>query len=57
MNSAWTFREVDGGCEVTFTVDFQLRNPILQTAIGAVFDDAMRKVVRAFESRAAQLHG
>lgn len=57
MNSAWTFRDVDGGCEVAFSVDFQLRNPILQTAIGAVFDDAMRQVVRAFERRAAQLHG
>lgn len=57
MNSAWAFRDVDGGCEVTFSVDFQLRNPILQTAIGAVFDDAMRQVVRAFERRAAQLHG
>ena len=57
MNSAWTFRDVDGGCEVTFSVDCQLRNPILQTEIGAVFDDAMRKVVRAFERRATKLHG
>ena len=51
------FRDVEGGCEVEFFVDFEFRNAILQGIIGVVFNDAMQRVVRAFERRAAELHG
>jgi coenzyme Q-binding protein COQ10 len=59
MKSTWSFRpDGDGaGCEVDFFVDFEFRNAILQGIIGLVFNDAMQRVVRAFERRAAQLHG
>jgi len=57
MRSTWTFREAPGGCEIEFFVDFEFRNAILQGIIGLVFNDAMQRVVRAFERRAAQLHG
>jgi len=30
---------------------------VLQKVIGVVFDEAMRRVVRAFEARAAALYG
>ncbi len=57
MRSTWAFRDVPGGCEVEFFVDFEFRNAILQGIIGVVFNDAMQRVVRAFERRAAELHG
>ncbi len=57
MKSSWAFRDVPGGCEVTFFVDFEFRNAILQGIIGVVFNDAMQRVVRAFERRAAVLYG
>ena len=57
MKSTWSFRDVEGGCEVDFFVDFEFRNAILQGIIGVVFNDAMQRVVRAFERRAAELHG
>ena len=57
MKSNWAFRDVEGGCEVEFFVDFEFRNAILQGIIGVVFNDAMQRVVRAFERRAAELHG
>lgn len=57
MRSTWDFRDVEGGCEVEFFVDFEFRNAILQGIIGVVFNDAMQRVVRAFERRAAELHG
>ena len=56
MKSTWSFRDVEGGCEVEFFVDFEFRNAILQGIIGVVFNDAMQSVVRAFERRAAELH-
>ncbi len=58
MKSTWGFRDrPDGGCEVDFFVDFEFRNAILQGIIGVVFNDAMQRVVRAFERRAKDLYG
>ncbi len=57
MRSTWAFRDIEGGSEVDFFVDFEFRNAILQGIIGVVFNDAMQRVVRAFERRAAQLYG
>jgi len=57
MKSTWTFREAGSGCEVEFFVDFEFKNAILQGIIGLVFNDAMQRVVRAFERRAAVLYG
>lgn len=57
MRSNWAFRDIPGGCEVDFHVDFEFRNAILQGIIGVVFNDAMLRVVRAFERRAAELYG
>lgn len=57
MTSNWTFRPAENGCEVDFFVDFEFRNRLLQTTATLFFQDAMQRVVRAFERRAAQLYG
>ncbi len=57
MKSTWAFVDVEGGCEVHFFVDFEFRNAILQSVIGLVFHEAMQRIVRAFERRAADLYG
>ena len=57
MKSNWVFRDVEGGCEVSFFVDFEFKNAMLQGIIGLVFNEAMQRIVRAFERRAAQLYG
>ena len=58
MESTWSFADrPEGGCEVRFFVDFEFRNAILQGVIGVVFNDAMRRIVRAFERRAAAIYG
>ena len=57
LKSYWIFREAEGGCEVEFFVDFEFRNAILQKIIGVVFNEAMHRIVRAFESRANALYG
>lgn len=55
--SNWEFRDVDGGVEVAFRVDFEFRNRLLQGAAGMFFMEAMQRIVRAFETRAAELYG
>lgn len=57
MQSKWEFTDVDGGVEVHFFVDFEFRNRILQGAAGMFFYEAMQRIVRAFERRAAVLYG
>jgi coenzyme Q-binding protein COQ10 len=57
MISRWGFRDVEGGTEVSFFVDFEFRNRILQGAASVFFYEAMQRIVRAFERRADALHG
>lgn len=57
MKSTWSFADADGGCDVSFFVDFEFKNAVLQGLIGMVFNDAMQRIVRAFERRAAELYG
>ncbi len=58
MVSNWAFEPAeDGGCNVSFHVDFAFRNKLLQTTATIFFNDAMQRVVRAFERRAQALYG
>ncbi|MGM0586293.1 MAG: type II toxin-antitoxin system RatA family toxin [Pseudomonadota bacterium] len=58
LNNHWKFDPVDDThCDVDFFVDFQFRSAMLQRLIGVVFNEAMHRIVRAFEARAAQLYG
>jgi len=56
--NTWKFTPLDDGrCEVDFHVDFEFRSRTLQLVIGAVFGEAMQRIVRAFEARAKALYG
>ena len=57
MISNWKFTETEDGCEVYFHVDFAFRNRLLQSTATLFFNDAMQRVVRAFERRARELYG
>ena len=57
MQSNWSFSDTDEGCDIEFFVDFEFKNAILQRIIGVVFNEAMQRIVRAFETRAAALYG
>ncbi|MBK5932989.1 coenzyme Q-binding protein COQ10 [Rhodovulum imhoffii] len=58
MKSYWKFRDVEENrCAVEFFVDFEFKNRVLQGVIGAVFNEAMQRIVRAFERRAEDLYG
>ncbi|MEM9968148.1 MAG: type II toxin-antitoxin system RatA family toxin [Pseudomonadota bacterium] len=57
MRSNWYFEDTDRGCQIKFHVDFEFKNALLQRIIGVVFNEAMQRVVRAFEARAAVLYG
>ncbi len=61
LTNQWRFEptEVAGGtgCQVNFHVDFEFRSKLLQIAIGAVFHEAVRRMVSAFLVRARAVYG
>lgn len=58
LNNIWTFeRNPDGSCTIDFYVDFEFKNPVLQSLITVFFHEAVKRMVSAFEARAAQLYG
>ncbi|MHA6262001.1 type II toxin-antitoxin system RatA family toxin [Arenibacterium sp. CAU 1754] len=56
LKSNWQFADAGEGCDVSFFVDFEFKNAILQKVIGLVFNEAMQRIVRAFEDRANALY-
>ncbi len=58
LDNVWTFRAVDEHtCEIDFLVEFTFRNRLFEKIAGQYFDKAFRKMVEAFETRAAALYG
>lgn len=58
LENVWKFRpHGDGHCAVDFSVAFTFKNRIFENLAGQYFDKAFRKMVSAFEDRAAQLYG
>ena len=57
LRNEWRFRPDPAGCAVDFSVDFTFRNRVFERLAGAVFDGALRKMIGAFEARAAELYG
>lgn len=58
LKNHWKFEpRGETACEVDFFVDFEFRSAFLQRVIGMVFNEAMQRIVRAFEKRAAELYG
>ena len=57
MRSEWRFEAAEGGCRVHFWVDFAMRNRIIGRVVETFFDQAMQRIVAAFERRARALYG
>ena len=57
MISNWSFAEAESGADISFHVDFEFRSRILQATATVFFNEAMHRVVQAFERRAKELYG
>jgi coenzyme Q-binding protein COQ10 len=57
LANRWRFREVPGGCEVHFYIDYAFASRMLALLMGALFDKAVRKYTDAFEARARAVYG
>ncbi len=64
LNNHWTFEPVApsagrpaGGTMITFQIEFAFRSSLLQSLMGVLFDEAVSRMVAAFEGRAKQHYG
>jgi coenzyme Q-binding protein COQ10 len=57
LSNDWKFRpDGQGGTLVDFCVDFTFRNRVFEAIAGQMFDTALRRMINAFEERAAVLY-
>ncbi len=57
LHNEWAFRpDGEGGCFVDFSVDFAFRSRMFEVIAGQMFGSALRKMIGAFEERAAALY-
>ena len=57
IENRWRFHAVPEGCEVEFSIAYEFKSMMLQMLVGALFDRAFRRYMRAFEERAQQVYG
>ena len=57
LHNEWRFTPHADGTLVDFVLDFEFENPIMQKVAGALFEEAVHRMVGAFEKRAAELAG
>lgn len=58
LKNRWKFiRQPDNTCLIDFAVEFEFGNVALQTLANMFFNEVVKRMVGAFEQRAAQLYG
>lgn len=58
LRNHWVFEPAEGGgCEIDFYVESDFHSRILEKLIGALFNEAVRRMVGAFEARAKIVYG
>jgi coenzyme Q-binding protein COQ10 len=57
LHNRWHFRDVAGGSEIDFHIDYTFASRMLAVVMGAVFDKAVRRYTQAFEERARVIYG
>lgn len=58
LHNQWRFLDNGNGtCTVDFHIDFEFRSRVLQALISGLFNEAVRRMVGAFEQRAKEIYG
>lgn len=57
LQNHWIFVPQDDGCLIDFYVEFEFRSRVLGRLMEPLFNEAVRRMVNAFEARARTLYG
>ncbi len=55
LKNEWQIKEVNNQSEVSFTIDFEIKNVFYNMIMKKSFDQGLRNIADAFEKRAIQL--
>ena len=56
LKNEWNFKEVNNATQLEFFIDFELKNPILNSIMKKSFELGLNKIAKSFEERAIQLY-
>ena len=56
LKNEWFFKEINNNTQLEFFIDFELKNPILNSIMTKSFELGLNKIAKAFEERAKQLY-
>ena len=56
LKNEWMFKEVNNGTQLDFFIDFELKNPILNSIMKRSFELGLNKIAKSFEERAVKLY-
>ena len=56
LKNEWTFKEINNATQLEFFIDFELKNPILNTIMKKSFKLGLNKIANSFEERAVKLY-
>ena len=57
LRNYWKFETDPAGCIIVFFIEFEFRSRILRTLMEPLFNEAVRQMVSAFETRANKIYG
>ena len=57
LTNHWVFKPHGDGCLIDFYIDFEFRSRLLRNLIEPLFNEAVRRMVSAFETRAQSVYG
>jgi coenzyme Q-binding protein COQ10 len=56
LKNQWEFKEVNNTTQLKFFIDFELKNPILNSIMRRSFELGLNKIAKSFEERAIKLY-
>ena len=56
LKNIWQFKEINNSTQLTFEIDFELKNNLLNTIMKKSFNFGLNKIADAFEKRAISLY-
>ncbi len=56
LENKWSFNESKGGTEISFDIDFEIENKVLNVLMSKSFEFGLNKIADAFQKRAEDLY-
>ena len=56
LKNEWNFKEVNNATQLEFFIDFELKNPILNSIMKKSFELGLNKIAKSFEERAIKVY-